>query len=173
MEIKDKQSLEIKKSDISGNGIFTKNKIKKGEIIYFLDGELCTLDEIIRRINEGKEKLFDPLQVGDEEYLDLDEISRTFNHSCGPNAYIKEKNNLIALRNILPSEEITYDYSTTMNDNEEKIINAGQEIWACKCNCGSKKCRGIINQFKTLSIITKKFYISNKFMPDFMLKKFG
>jgi len=123
MKINTKRNLEIKKSNIAGNGVFAKNKIKKSEIIYFLDGELCSLDEIIRRINEGKEKLFDPLQVGDEEYLDLDEVSRTFNHLCEPNAYIKGKNNLIALRNILPSEEITYDYSTTMNNNKEKNYN--------------------------------------------------
>jgi len=173
MEISTKQNLEIKKSNIAGNGVFAKNKIKKGETIYFLDGELCALDEIIRRVNEGEEEPFDPLEVGDEEYLDLDEVSRTFNHSCKPNTYIRGKNDLIALQNILPNEEITYDYSTTMSDNEEKIINAEGKTWTCKCNCGSRKCRGIIDQFKTLSIKTKKFYISNKFMPNFMLKKFG
>jgi len=173
MEISAEQNLEIKKSDIAGNGIFTKNKIKKGEVIYLLDGELCGLDEIIRRINKGEENPSDPLEVDDEEYLDLEEFSRIFNHSCEPNAYIRGKNDLIALRNILPNEEITYDYSATMSDNEEKIINAEGKTWTCKCNCGSKKCRGIIDQFKTLPIKTKKFYISNKFMPDFMLKKFG
>jgi len=173
MEINTEQNFEIKKSDIAGNGVFAKKEIKKGQTIYFLEGELCTLDEVIRRVNEGKEEPSDPLEVDDEEYLDLDEISRTFNHSCEPNSYIKGKNELVSLRDIMAGEEIAYDYSTTMNDNEEKIINAGREMWTCKCNCDSKKCRGIIDQFKTLPEETKKFYSSNRFMPDFILKKFG
>jgi len=164
--------FEVKKSKISGKGIFASKRIKKGQTICFLNGELCTLDEIIKRVNEGKEEPSDPLEIEDEEYLDLDEISRTFNHSCNPNAFILGKSELVALRDIKIGEEITYDYSTTMNDNEEKIKNAGRKLWACECHCGSDNCRGIINQFKTLSANTKNFYIKNKFMPDFMLKKF-
>jgi hypothetical protein len=80
---------------------------------------------------------------------------------------------LFALRDILPGEEITYDYSTTMDDDEGKIIERGRKVWTCKCNCGSKKCRGIIDQFKTLPSDVKKFYSENRFMPEFMLKKFG
>ncbi len=67
-------------------------KSRRGQIIYFLEGEPCTLDEVIRRVNEGKEEPSDPIEVGDEEYLDLDEISRTFNHLCEPNLHIKGKN---------------------------------------------------------------------------------
>lgn len=164
--------FEIKKSKIAGNGVFARKKIKKGEIICFLNGELCTLDEVIKRINAGKEEPSDPLEIEDEEYLDLDEISRTFNHSCNPNAFIQKRNELIALRDIKIGEEITYDYSTTMNDNEEKINKAGRTLWTCKCHCGSRNCRGIIDQFKTLPKRIQNFYINNKFMPDFMLKHF-
>jgi uncharacterized protein len=163
----------IKKSNIAGNGIFAKKEIKMGQQICFLGGELCSLDEIIRRVHEGKEKPSDPLGVENEEYLDLDDVSRTFNHSCSPNSYIRGKNELVGMRDIVMGEEITYDYSTTMNDNEKKIVDAGLELWTCKCNCGSKNCREIIDQFKTLPEELRHFYISNKFMPDFMLKVFG
>lgn len=142
-------------------------------MIFCFTGELCSLDEIIKRVNEGKEEPSDPLEVNDDEYLDLDETSRTFNHSCSPNAYVRGKSELVAIRDIKKEEEITYDYSTTMNDNEEKIVNAGRKLWTCKCNCGSKNCRGIIDQFKTLPTAVRKFYVSNKFMPDFMLRVFG
>ena len=164
--------FEIKKSKIAGNGVFALSKIAKGQTICFLIGELCTLDEVIKRCNEGKEEPSDPLEVEDEEYLDLDEVSRTFNHSCNPNTYIRGKNELVALTEIKIGEEITYDYSTTMNDNEEKIIKAGRELWTCKCHCGAKNCRGIIDQFKTLPKETQNFYIHNRLMPDFMLKHF-
>ena len=94
MEINSEQNLEIKKSKIAGNGVFANKEIKKGQTIYFLEGELCSLDEVIRRVNEGKEEPSDPLEIDDEEYLDLNEISRTFNHSCEPNSYIKGKNEI-------------------------------------------------------------------------------
>src|SRR3989344_2196350 len=164
--------FEIKESKIAGNGVFSLKKIERGQTICFLTGELCTLDEVIRRCNEGIEEPSDPLEVGDEEYFDLDEVSRTFNHSCNPNSYIRGKNELVALKDIKIGEEITYDYSTTMNDNEKKIKDAGRELWTSECHCGSKNCRGIIDQFKTLPKNTQIFYISNKFMPDFMLKHF-
>ncbi|MEK6859569.1 MAG: SET domain-containing protein [Nanoarchaeota archaeon] len=166
-------NLEIRKSNISGNGVFTKKSIKKGETICFMQGELCTLEEILKRINEGKEEPSDPLGIDDEKYIDLNPLSRTFNHSCNPNAFIRGKNELVALRNIKTGEEITFDYSTTMDDNEEKIKKAGRTLWTMKCNCGSKNCRGIIDQFKTLPKERIEFYTKNKLVPDFILRKFA
>ncbi len=167
------QNLEIKKSKIAGKGVFSKNKINQGQTICFLTGELCSLEEVLKRVDEGREEPSDPLGVDDEKYLDLDEISRTFNHSCEPNSYIRGQNELVAIRNISGGEEITYDYSTTMNDNEEKIIKAGRNLWTCKCYCGSDKCRGKIDQFKTLPKNVQSYYIDNKLMPNFMLKVFA
>lgn len=165
--------LEIKKSRIAGKGVFAKEGIAKLSTIRFLTGELCTLDEVLRRVENGEEEASDPLEVGDEEYLDLDEISRTFNHSCDPNSFIRGENELVALRDIKRGEEITYDYSTTMNDNEEKILGAGRELWTCACHCGSKNCRGVIDQFKTLPRSVQRYYTGHGFMPDFMLRRFG
>src|SRR3989344_6242177 len=104
--------FEVKKSKISGKGIFASKRIKKGQTICFLNGELCTLDEIIKKVNEGKEEPSDPLEIEDEQYIDLNEFSRTFNHSCSPNTFIRGKNELVTLRDIQLNEEITYDYST-------------------------------------------------------------
>ena len=164
--------LKIKNSKIAGKGVFATKPIKKGQYICFLEGELCNLDEMIKSVDEGKQKASDPLGVGDEIYLHLDDLSRTFNHSCNPNAFIRGKNKLVALKNIEVGKEITYDYSTTMNDNEDKIKASGSELWTCKCNCGSNNCRRIIDQFKALPKKTKIFYIKNKLAPDFILKKF-
>ena len=142
--------------------------------MYIFRGELCTLEEMIQRVDEGKEEPSDPLQIGDEEYLDLDETSRTFNHSCAPNCFVRGSVDceLVALRDIKKGEEITFDYSTTVNENDEKIQNARFAYWMCPCHCGSPLCRGIIDQFKTLPKKVQNFYIKNKYMPDFMLKKF-
>jgi len=162
--------LEIRKSKISKNGVFALKKFSKGETIRFLTGILCTTEEMIENVDSGKEASADPLQISDNKYLDLDELPRSFNHSCQPNAFIRGKNELVALKNIKVGDEITFDYSTTMNDNEKKI---GKEFfWTCKCYCGAKKCRGIIDQFKTLSKAAQNFYLKNNLAPDFILKRF-
>jgi len=75
-----KHDFEVRKSKIAGNGEFATKTILKNMTICFLEGELCTLDEVIRRVNAGEEEASDPLGVGVEQYIDLDEVSRTFNH---------------------------------------------------------------------------------------------
>lgn len=77
------------------------------------------------------------------------------------------------MRDIEPGEELTYDYSTTMNDDEAALVRSGYEKWTCACHCGAETCRGIIDQFKTLPKATRDYYISNKFAPDFILRAFA
>src|SRR3989338_9089783 len=102
--------LKIRKSKIAGEGVFTDIDIKKEQTICFFEGVQCTLGEMISLVDEGKEEGSDPLGIDDEIYLDLDELSRTFNHSCNPNTFIRGRNELVALRDIKAGEKITYDY---------------------------------------------------------------
>ena len=164
--------FEIKRSTIAGKGVFAIQDIKQGQNITFLDGELCSLREIIKRVKEGNEHISDPLAVAEEEYIDLDEVSRTFNHSCNPNAFIRGKNELVALKYIKKGQEITYDYSTTMNEDEDKIKQLGWSLWTCACHCGSSNCRGTIDQFQTLPEEIQHYYLQNKFVPDFVQRMF-
>ncbi len=111
--------LKIGASEISGKGVFTNHKILKNETICFLTGEKINLMEMKKRVEQDKRNYFNFLQISDEFYLDLDEIPCCFNHSCSPNAFICNRNELVALHDIFIGKEITYDYATTMNDNEE------------------------------------------------------
>ncbi|HVA82967.1 MAG TPA: SET domain-containing protein-lysine N-methyltransferase [Candidatus Aquilonibacter sp.] len=165
-----RENLEVRDSKISGGGVFTKIKIDRGQTICNLEGERINLNEMINRVNQGAERGSDPLQTGDEEYLDLDEFSRTFNHSCNPNSFIRGKKELVALKKIEAGEEVTYDYSSTMDDNYK---NASRGIWTNKCNCGSKNCRGSVDQFRLLTKKIREFYLENRYAPDFILKKFS
>ena len=167
------KKIKSKKSKISGKGIFAIEKIKKGETICFMEGDLIDIHEMIGRVDNKFENGSDPLGVDNEMYIDLDEPYRNTNHSCNPNAFIRKRNELVALKNINKGDEITFDYSTTMNDNKEEIEKTGGELWTTPCNCGSKNCRKIIDQFKTLPQEVKEFYIKNKFAPDFILRKFS
>ncbi|MGC9031639.1 MAG: SET domain-containing protein [Minisyncoccia bacterium] len=173
MDAESDYHLKIKKSKIAGNGVFATKKIKKGKTIIFLNGEICSSLEISKRIIKNEEAPSDPLQIDEKTYIDLNEISRTFNHSCSPNAFIKGKNELVALKDISKGEEITYDYSTTMDEKKSDMLAPEKEFWVCNCHCGSINCRKKIDQFKTLPKELKKYYLKNKLVPDFILKKYA
>ena len=125
------KKLIIKDTGIYGNGVFASEDIKKGEIIHILSGTRMTLGELIKKVTSGKEFIDDPFQIGRMTYLDLDSLSRSFNHSCDPCGGIRKVSELFALRDIKEGEEITYDYSLTIAPTE----------WGMKCACNTKKCR--------------------------------
>ena len=55
------------------------------------------------------------------------------NHSCDPNCETEEIKGrvwILAIRDIRPGEELTYDYNLYDGDEDEAL-----------CNCGSKNCR--------------------------------
>lgn len=86
------------------------------------------------------------------------------NHSCKPNLKVvitgslnrRNSVELIAIREILPNEELTIDYSTTQT-----------ESWQMICLCSSKKCRDVIGPVYTLPWWTKIKYLSLGMLPRY------
>lgn len=81
-------------------------------------------------------------QVGWETHVDLDEPARCINHSCDPNTGIRDNTyggfDFIALRDIAPNEEITWDYETS-----EYV-----SIAVAQCLCDAANCRTVIRGFR-------------------------
>ncbi len=121
----------VKDTKKYGKGVFATTEIKKGEVIHILNGIKMDVSELVKKVLSGKEFIDDPFQIGRRTYIDLDELSRTFNHSCDPSGGIRDNSELFALRDIHKGDEITYDYSLTIAPTE----------WNMKCKCGSKICR--------------------------------
>lgn len=94
------------------------------------------------------EKQSDVLQIGQDMYVDLEDPGRRANHSCDPNAGVRPDLSLMAMKSIRVGEEIRYDYSTTMGDG----------LWEIECHCGSKNCRGTIQDFCKLPSRQQEFY---------------
>lgn len=163
MNIKD--NLIIKDTGKYGNGVFATKDIKEGEIIYELSGEIISFDESIRRIRIGEERQDDSLQVGLELDMDLDEFSRTFNHSCDPSAGIRKISELVALRDIKEGEEITFDYSATIGPN------IPPELWTMECGCDSLKCRKILGNVLSIPKEQFEFYKSKGVLQDYILEE--
>ncbi|HET9253770.1 MAG TPA: SET domain-containing protein-lysine N-methyltransferase [Pseudonocardiaceae bacterium] len=81
-------------------------------------------------------------QVGWETHVDLDEPARLVNHSCDPNMGIQDNGyggfDFIALRDVAPNEEITWDYETS-----EYL-----SVAVPRCLCGTANCRKVIRGFR-------------------------
>lgn len=155
--------LTIKKSKISGKGVFANKNFKKGDYIYTLKGEECTSTEIEFRIKKGVERQDDPLQIDKIKFLDInDDLSYHFNHSCSPSTGLRNKSDLYALENIKKGEEITFDYSATVSRDMD---------WKMNCNCKSKNCRKVIGNILSVPDKEIKLYYKNNCLQDFIKRE--
>jgi len=148
-------SIEIKKSN--GKGLFAKELIKKGSIVFHFDG----------KIGDDAHTNPESLQIDEDKFLESTaEFDNFLNHSCEANCHIDWENlNLVALKDIQIGEEITFDYNTAEYD----LINMVENC-SFKCSCGSKNCIGEIKGFRYLSPEQKKKI--QKFISPFLKKKF-
>jgi SET domain-containing protein len=152
--------LTVKKSR-NGKGIFAAQPLKKGEILFKIDGVIAHYKELLNRPGKFQNNAF---RIKPNHYLSpTGEFANFLNHSCEPNSKItKTKNSLyiVAAKNISDKTEILIDYSTTL---------AADDIWKMACNCGSKNCRKIIKNFTSLPAPLQKKYKSSGLVPKYIL----
>ena len=141
------KDIYICNSNIQGKGVSAGENIKRGELIRHIKGEVKFLT--IR--DENDSKLYPNwIGIGKNKWIDPDHPHQYLNHSCDPNASIKGKISMVAMKNIKEGEEITIDYSITECD----------ELWEMKCYCGAKNCRKIV---KSIQYLPEKTF--DKYMP--------
>jgi len=142
-------------------GVFATQGIKSSEKIVELRGNYFTIGQIIKKKSIELSAVF--FQIGKELYLkSTDGIGAYLNHSCNPNAWIKISGRrvwLVALRRIKQGEEVTFDYSTTMNEDD----------WEMDCKCGSRNCRKRIRDFKYLPKMAQRKYMRLGIIPKYIL----
>ena len=165
------EKIEARKSKISGKGVFATTDIKKKEIICIMNGRRISIPELKKAYSSGKARIDDPFQIGDKSYMILNKPYNYFNHSCSPNAGIKGKSTMFALRKIEKGEEITFDYSTTEWTNDAAWKINWTKLWKIKCKCGSKHCRKWVRIFPLLPKKLKIKYKRVGALPDFILNK--
>ncbi len=141
--------LEIRNSDTHGKGVFATTHLPIGSVVCTLEGEELSHTKMVDRIVHGKEDINDPFQIGKRTYLDLDEISRSFNHRCDPNTGIRKRSEMFAIKDIKPGDEITFDYSTTIAPTD----------WRMECRCGAEKCRKVISDVRSIPKKQLKRYL--------------
>lgn len=162
-EIADPAKIEIRESDISGMGTFALKRIAPFEYIFTLSGELInTSPDVDHLCQKHGITGDDPLQIGDELFLVCNHASKTINHSCYPNTGLRNESDMYAIREILPGDEITYDYSTTSGIND---------TWTMSCGCSAEVCRKVVGNALTIPIATLTKYKSLNILPDFIKRQ--
>ncbi len=150
--------LEIRDTKKYGRGVYAKENIDKGSVVYVLSGPTMTPTDFAKMVNSDKEDIDDPLQVGKRTYINLDKVSDTFNHSCDPNTGLRKRSEMIAIKDIKKGEEVTFDYSSTIAPTE----------WKMKCGCGSKDCRKILSDVRSVPRKKIEYYKQNGVIQRYM-----
>ena len=141
--------VEVRKSGIDKMGMYAKDDISKGEIVYIKGGHILTRDELFSSsvINSylpiSDDYFIGAISVEEEPYVKLYN-----NHSCDPNCGMNGEITFVAIKDIKAGEELTIDYAFI--DNED---------YSFECHCGSPKCRHIITGFDwKIKELQKRYY---------------
>jgi hypothetical protein len=138
-----------------GRGLFVSRDVAPGEVILRFTGPVIGLAEALAK---GEDQA-NPLQVGPREYIDLEPPGVFINHSCDPNAGVRDDVVLVALRAIPAGKEVRFDYSTSM----------WEEKWTMVCQCGSPDCRGLVRDFPLLAGEVRARYLSLGVVQRFII----
>ncbi|MFT5233871.1 MAG: hypothetical protein ACI9UK_001332 [Candidatus Krumholzibacteriia bacterium] len=151
------QLTKVAECDL-GRGLFAETTFEPRQLIMKLTGYRYDRGHPIHRSAIGPNLL----QTGWHTYILLTSPGVYANHSCNPNAGIADNRNLVAIRPILPGDEIFFDYSTTMDEHD----------WTMPCRCGEDKCRGVVRDFEELPASVQAYYLKLGVVQKFIAARF-
>lgn len=146
-----------------GRGLFATRSIRPGETIMRLGGRIVHYELLWER--EGSRFSANCIRYGPDTYLDPgNDPGRYINHACYPNAAIRKLDGrlyLFATRRIGSGSEITFDYSTTIGDDD---------VWTMRCRCGHRRCRRMVRNFSALPERVKRRYLERGLVPGYIVR---
>jgi SET domain-containing protein len=124
----------VKSSPQHGKGVFARATIAAGECVVVFSGPLQHRTEV--DFNDYH------LQVGEDVYIGPSGGADDYvNHSCEPNCGFQNGLELVAIRDIAVDEELTWDYSSAIDE---------PGFGGFPCSCGSVNCRRQVMSFRDL-----------------------
>lgn len=131
--------IEIRKSQISGNGMFVRELIRKSEIVSIVGGNMMTGAEF-EAFQAGHSR-YNAIQIDEDlhlvEQVEITEsLEGSMNHSCDSNVWMADEVTLVARQDVAAGEELTVDYA----------LFTVQADWMLEtpCHCDSPCCRHAI-----------------------------
>lgn len=139
-------ALRLGRSGVHGFGVFARDFIPQHERLIEYVGERITKREAERREAArlarkaaGQDGCVYVFEMTSRHDIDGDvpwNPARHINHSCAPNCEVQSSRGriwIVAVRDIAPGEELTYDYGFDY-----------AEAWDHPCRCGAPECAGYI-----------------------------
>ncbi len=140
-----------------GRGVFTEDAIPAGSRILVFAGPLLHYAQTTPQTRA--------LQIGPDTYIgESHDVDDYVNHSCDPNSAVRIDRTaaeLYALRAISAGEEILFDYSTTLDEDDFTMV----------CRCGSPSCRGIIGDGNDLPEPVWQRYLTLGILPEYVRRR--
>ena len=144
----------VVRSGTHGRGVFTEELIPAGTRIIRFVGPFL-------RYAETSASTY-ALQIGPDLYIGasggLDDF---INHSCEPNAGLRIEGTTVdlhAIRDIAAEEEVLFDYSTTLDEDD----------FTMSCSCGAPSCRKLIGDGKYLPESVWQRYMGLGIIPEYV-----
>ncbi len=137
----------VRKSLISGCGLVASKKIPCGTIVHITSNERVYTVKQYNNFSRRYKAVLRKYAYEDENenLVYLTNSAKFWNHCCAPNtAPFMDFD--IAIRDILPGEEVTYDYAFL------------HPAWSkpMRCTCGVRNCRGEIRRESSTSKVIKR-----------------
>ena len=127
--------IEKAGSAIEGAGLVARKLIAQSTVVWRLnpDDKRVTVKELLKLPKELHRVVF---SYKNNTAVITTDNWKYMNHSCDPTTWLADDETLVALRDIHPGDEVTFDYATT------DVHAWWRPKW--QCGCKAEHCRGII-----------------------------
>ncbi|RYD65679.1 MAG: SET domain-containing protein-lysine N-methyltransferase [Sphingomonadales bacterium] len=145
-----------------GKAVFATAHFAEGDMLIEFTGRRFRADQVPSLMRGGGDRY---VQVTPDHYMGPSgRIDDLVNHSCAPNAGLRFTDNgifLVAVRAILPGEEISWDYSTTLRESN----------WHMICQCRAPECRRVIANFDALDPDRQEYFRSRNLVAPYLRRR--
>lgn len=129
-------NVSVRDTQKIGLGLVATDLIPKGSTVILFGGKIMTWNEVLS-LDPDMQNI--PYQIADDLFFGIEfredlGIGERINHSCNPNCGFTSEMKLIAIRNILPGEDVTMDYATRTSLDSYRL----------ECRCSEPNCRGFV-----------------------------
>ena len=123
-----------------GRGLKASRNLARGTVVARFEGPVMRWEEV------PEAEIRHALLLEDGRWMIDRGLARLLNHSCEPNCRIDAENNVVTLRQVRKSEELTFAYNIVY-DGEDP--GPWDQRWSFACACGARKCHGRVDCYVT------------------------
>ncbi len=156
------------RENVMGRSLYSRTGHPAGEVL---------LEHYGRRVSFAEGRNEEPdhvMEIGEDEvFLASGDLDDYVNHSCEPNCRLQFEPDgrvfLVAMRDIAPGEDLSFDYATTTT----RAGIAAFPGWRFQCRCGAAGCRGEVGCAEDLPLERLRYYAAQGALAPHVLHRLG